>query len=180
MLKMVRKGYADTVDLLVELANPALWDTLPMRTQGQKSPHRELSDIWVRYNPIERFDGDVAKFNAPHIAQWYPVAQSIPTAKILSERIAADFDCDLGGVLITRIPAGKMCYPHIDEGWHARHYEKFALQVKGHEKQSFHVENDELITFDGDLFMFDNSKIHWVTNDSDEDRITLIVCVRKH
>jgi len=176
---MVRQGYADTFGLLMELANPALWDTLPMRTQGG-SPHRELSDIWVRYNPIERFDGDIEKFNAQHVAEWYPVVRAIPTAKALSERIAEDFDSELGGVLVTKIPAGKTCYPHVDHGWHAHHYEKLALQVKGHPAQRFHVEDDELTTVDGDLFTFDNSKVHWVTNESSEDRITMIVCVRHH
>lgn len=160
--------------------NPHIWDQYPMRTQDAKSPHRDIHDIWVRYNPIENFDGDVAKFNAKHTPEWYPCVEQLPSAKRMCERIAADFDAHIGGVLITKIPAGKMCYPHIDQGWHASYYEKFALQVKGNKLQRFHVENEALLTLDGDLFWFDNSHVHWVTNDSDEDRVTMIICLRKH
>ena len=77
----------------------------------------------------------------------------------------------------------KMCIrdsPHIDQGWHAGFYEKFALQIKGNEQQSFHVEDEMLRTQDGDLFAFDNAKTHWVLNPSAEDRITMIVCLRRH
>jgi hypothetical protein len=177
---MLCEHYADTFGLLMELAHaPHLWDQYPMRTEGH-SPHREISDIWVRYNPIENLSEDIAQFHAPHLAQWYAAVREIPTAKDLSEKLASDFDASIGGVLITKIPAHKQCYPHIDEGWHARHYEKFALQVKGNKAQSFHVEDEELVTVDGDLFTFDNSKRHWVSNDSDEDRITMIVCLRRH
>ena len=178
---MLRKAYADTFGLIMELAhNRQLWDQYPMRTNNEKSPHRELSDIWVRYNPIENFDGDVARFNAQHVPRWYPCIKYLPSAKALCERLAYDFDADIGGVLITKIPAHKQCYPHIDDGWHARYYEKYALQVKGHKDQSFHVEDQELVTTDGDLFWFDNAHAHWVKNDSDEDRITMVTCLRRH
>jgi Aspartyl/Asparaginyl beta-hydroxylase len=181
LLKVLQKGYADTFGLQMELShNPQIWDRYPMRTQGKRSPHRELHDIWVRYNPIENFDGDVEKFNSAHMAQWYPVIEQLPSAKLLAEKIAYDYEADIGGVLITKIPAGKQCYPHIDDGWHAKTFEKFALQVKGHEAQKFRVEDQELVTIDGDLFWFDNSHVHWVTNDSDEDRISMIVCLRRH
>ena len=179
-LKLLRAHYTDTDELQQELAaHPHAWDTLPMRTQGT-SPHRELSDIWLRYNALDNFDGDVAKFNAEHTPEWYPVIAELPAAKRLCERIAHDYHGDLGGVLITKIPAHKTCYPHVDQGWHARYYDKFALQVKGTPAQTFHVERHVLRTTSGDLFTFDNSKLHWVLNPTDEDRITMIVCLKVH
>lgn len=173
---MLQSGYADTLGLILELQGE-VWDQFPYRRQAD-SPHRELSDIWVRYNPIENFEN--GRFNEEHVSEWYPIVQQIPEAKRLSERIAADYGQKLGGVLITKIPAHKQCYPHIDRGWHAEAHDKLALQVKGNQAQRFHVEGEELTTLDGDLFTFDNSKLHWVTNLSDEDRITMIVCLRKH
>lgn len=181
MLKMIRENYADTSHLASQLSlHPELWDEIPLRTSGN-SPHRELSDIWVRYNAFENFTGDMRSFNAEHVSQWYSVVEYLPDARLLSEMIAAEFDSDrLGAVLITKIPAGKTCYPHIDQGWHASYYEKFALQIKGNEQQSFHVKDEMLRTQDGDLFAFDNAKTHWVLNPSAEDRITMIVCLRRH
>ena len=106
--------------------------------------------------------------------------EEIPQAKTIAEKIVTDFGGDLGGVLITKIPPHKRCYPHVDQGWHARYYEKFAYQVQGNLEQSFNVECETLRTGSGDLFWFDNAHTHWVNNPSDEDRITMIVCVRRH
>lgn len=178
MLEMIRRSYADTSLLLEQLNNPEVWNIHRYRTKG---PHRELSDIWVRYNPIENFTGDMQAFNAEHVSQWYQVAEELPEAKRLSELIAQEFSAKrLGAVLITKIAPGKQCYPHVDQGWHAGFYEKFALQIKGNRQQSFHVEDCMLRTRTGDLFWFDNSHRHWVLNPSDEDRITMIVCLRRH
>lgn len=180
MLTMLKKGYADTYALQAQLI-PSVWNAITLRTENPQSPHREVSDIWVRYNLIENYRGDMTQFNSEHESQWYQVAEQIPEARRLSEQIAQDYNADrLGAVLITKIPAGKTCYPHIDQGWHARYYEKFALTVAGNLEQSFSVEDEVLRTETGDLFAFDNSRLHWVLNPSAEDRITMIVCIRRH
>lgn len=163
------------------ICQPQLWDAIRHRTEHPQSPHREISDIWVRYNPLENYQGDMQSFNAEHEARWYPVADQLPDAvRITQELMLQVTGVTLGAVLITKIPPGKQVYPHVDHGWHARHFEKFAVQVKGNSRQAFHFQDEELITGDGDLFWFDNAYPHWVTNDSDEDRITLIVCIRRH
>jgi quercetin dioxygenase-like cupin family protein len=84
----------------------------------------------------------------------------------------------LGGVLITRIPPGKQVYPHIDGGWHAKTYDKFALQIAAHPQQAFCYEDGQYVTAAGDLFWFHNQESHWVLNESPCDRITMIVCVK--
>ncbi len=179
-IEMLRRNAFD-VSVLQEQLKSAPWDEIRHRTSHPMSPHREVSDIWVRYNPIENFHGDMRTFNDEHIAQWYPVADNIPEAVRISLEIVKEMHgLALGAVLITRIPPGKQVYPHVDQGWHARTFEKFAVQVKGNARQAFHFEGESLVTDAGDLYWFDNAYPHWVTNDSDEDRITLIVCVRRH
>jgi uncharacterized cupin superfamily protein len=84
----------------------------------------------------------------------------------------------LGGVLITQIPPGHSCKPHADDGWHARHFEKFAIQIESGPGQYFCFEGERLETKPGDLFTFDNAHTHWVTNDTPHNRITLIACIR--
>jgi uncharacterized RmlC-like cupin family protein len=181
-LLMLKERAFDVGRLRDELiTQPELWDTIRHRTSHPQSPHREVSDIWVRYNPIENFHGDMQAFNAEHEAQWYPVAEQLPAAVGIADMLMGMFSgVALGAVLITKIPPGKQVYPHIDQGWHARHFEKFAVSVQGNLDQIFHFEGEHLRTQPGDLWWFDNSYPHWVTNDSDEDRITLIVCIRRH
>lgn len=179
-IELLRKQAFNVRSLQDQLAI-APWDEIRHRTSHPRSPHREVSDIWVRYNPIENFKGDMQKFNEEHIAQWYPVADIIPEAVRISIEVFKEMrGLSLGAVLITRIPPGGQVYPHIDQGWHARTFEKFAVQVKGNDRQAFHFERESLSALPGDLYWFDNAYSHWVTNDSDEDRITLIVCVRRH
>lgn len=152
-------------------ANPHLWDQNTARTESEHSPHHDLSDIWVRYaaDPTE---------TGPHESVWYPCAEVLPVRDLVYPIMTFARGERLGGVLITKIPAGKECKPHSDPGWHARYYEKFALQIQSAPGQKFCFDGEELETKPGDLFWFDNAHTHWVTNPTPYDRITMIVCVK--
>jgi hypothetical protein len=161
-------------------AHPEVWNGHTQRTDGYGTPHRQVDDIWVRYNDWANFKGDRAAFNDAHTSVWYPVIGKIPGAWSLARRVMRRVGGEqLGGVLITRIPPGGEVKPHIDTGWHAGYYEKFAVQIKGDKDQAFCFEDAELRPNPGDLYTFDNSRTHWVRNDSDQERITLIICIRR-
>lgn len=181
-IRLIGSGY-DVKPLLHQIeSNPDAWNRHRMRTDAYDGhgPHKSVSDIWVRYNAWSNFDGNIAKFNDVHESTWYPVIRQIPAAWSLCRKVVRRVGGGvLGGVLITKIPPGGQVAPHIDHGWHARHYEKFAIQVKGNDKQAFCFEDAELRPLPGDLYMFDNSRLHWVINESDDDRITLIICIRR-
>jgi hypothetical protein len=156
------------------LQNEWLWNRQPARTV-QGSPHEEMDDIWVRFGTLE--DGQTDR---PHEAQWYEAIDAIPLLKTVCEDIAkAAGASTIGGVLITRLPPGATCLPHVDDGWHAKHYEKYALQITSAPGQKFCFHDEELETRPGDLFWFANQSIHWVINPTKYERITLIVCVSK-
>ena len=84
----------------------------------------------------------------------------------------------LGGVLITKIPPGGEIKPHVDAGWHAEYYEKYYVPIKNEKGAKFHFEDAVLEPKQGEVWNFDNSKLHWVTNGSAEDRIAMIICIR--
>jgi hypothetical protein len=159
--------------------HPELWNDFDLRTNHPQSPHRELSDIFVRYNARENFTGDRQAFNGPHEAVWWPAFDKLPAVADIVFSLMRQVEGEqLGMVLITKIPAHTKCYPHTDNGWHARHYDKYAVQIASAPGQAFHVEHDQLSAEPGECYWFDNSRTHWVVNDSDEDRITMIVCIR--
>jgi hypothetical protein len=160
-------------------AHPELWNEHRIRTQNYGGPHSKLSDIWVRYNDFANFEGDRVAFNDKHESVWYPVADVLPVRSLVMQLMAYVGGTRLGGVLITKIPAHEQCLPHVDRGWHATYYEKFAIQLAANDKQAFHFDGESLVTRPGDVFWFDNAFTHWVTNDSDEDRMTLICCIRR-
>lgn len=160
-------------------AHPDLWNDFDLRTNHPQSPHRELDDIFVRYNARANFTGDRHAFNEPHLSEWWESAYALPAAMgIALDVMGCVGGADLGMVLLTRIPARKTCYPHTDHGWHARHYEKYAVQIASAPGQAFHVGENSLSAQPGECYWFDNSITHWVTNESAEDRITMIVCIR--
>jgi hypothetical protein len=158
--------------------NSDLWNAFGLRTAAYA--HSDVSDIWVRYNPFSNFDpANPAAFNDAHESQWYPAIDRLPVLMPLIFDVMRTVEGErLGGVLITRIPPGASVKPHIDQGWHARYYDKFAVQIAGGAKQAFCFEDDVLVSETGDLYTFDNSRKHWVTNESERTRITLIICIR--
>lgn len=170
----------DTAALQEQLAKHfELWNSITHRTSHPASPHREVDDIWLRYNSLENFHGDMSTFNGPHTSVWYDEAKVFSSAQTYSEVLANHLKAKLGGVLITRIPSGKQVYPHVDSGWHAGYYEKFIIQIAANHEQSFCYDDGEFKSRTGDCYWFKNNVSHWVKNPSAEDRISLIVCLRR-
>lgn len=155
------------------LEHPELWDKQTSRTAPEDSPHHGLSDIWARYADPATMQPD-----GSHTSIWYPASDVLPVKDLVYPLMQAAQGDQLGGVLITRIKPGQLCKPHTDPGWHARFYQKFAIQIQSSPGQAFHFADSSLVTKPGDLFWFDNAYTHWVTNDSTQDRITMIVCIK--
>jgi hypothetical protein len=154
-------------------SNPQIWNQVQERTKDKTSPHHGLDDIWVRYGEVADVYTD-----APHVSKWYP-AEELLKVKPLCLNIMREYNgVELGGVLITRIPPGSICKPHKDLGWHARTYDKFALQITSAPNQLFCFENEQLETRPGDLYWFNNQEEHWVLNTTRYERITMIICIR--
>lgn len=168
----------DVEPLQRELAtHPEVWNQYRWRTEHPRSPHREVSDIWVRYNAPENLG---PRFNDEHESVWYPVADRLPCIKALAETIATIRGQYLAGVLVTKVPAHKQVYPHVDRGWHAESTDKIGVLIHGNRLQHFCFEDMAFGCEEGAAFEFCNQKPHWVLNDTDEDRVTLIACLRKH
>lgn len=172
-IKRIAEGAHVAPFLWALQSHPDLWDQRTERTKPGDSPHHGLSDIWARYAaPGEDPSG-------PHESAWYPAADVLPVRELIYPLMSAVPGVRLGGVLITRIPPGERCKPHIDSGWHARNYEKFAIQIASAPGQEFCFEGESLVTKPGDVFWFDNSHMHWVENPTPYERITLIACIQR-
>lgn len=172
-IKLLAEGVNVAPMLWALQSHPELWDTHKTRTEDPTSPHHGLSDIWARYAA----EGEDP--TGPHESVWYPCADLLPVRQLVYPLMSEFGGTRLGGVLITKIPAGKECKPHTDPGWHARYYEKFAIQIQSAPGQAFCFDGESLETRPGDVFWFDNAYTHWVTNPTPYDRITLIACIQR-
>lgn len=150
--------------------NPHLWDQIPIRRIYEGSPHSEMVDIWVRFGK-ELIEGE-------HEAVWYDseVAEAVkPIAEKLMDLVGG---ARLGGIWITKLPAGGKIDPHIDRGWHAGFYDKYYISLKSPKGSAFGFECGDIVSESGDCYFFRNDVLHWVTNNSDEERLTMIICIR--
>lgn len=153
---------------------PWLWNTNTDRTSPEHSPHHQVDDIWVRFDPDKKTDTE-------HISKWYPAWYALPELRPIVFDLMRKVEGEqLGGILITRIPAGSSVLPHTDFGWHASYYDKYIVQIESSPEQSFNFKGESLCARPGDVYWFDNSKEHWVTNESSVDRISLIICIRSN
>ena len=172
-IKLIEQGLNVAPLLWALQENPQLWDQHRARTEHPNSPHYGLSDIWARW-AAPGVDG-----SQPHESVWWPAADFLPVRELVFPLMGRLRGEKLGGVLITKIPAGKECKRHSDPGWHARHYEKFGVQIQSAPGQAFCFDGEALETRPGDVFWFDNAHPHWVPNPTPHDRITMIVCIRR-
>lgn len=177
-VRMIARGL--NVEPLVQaiIRQPWLWDKYPERTSLENGPFEGTHDIWVRFAAPETLQNkeDLGK---PHESVWYEAADCLPLVKDICYALMTAVQGErLGGVLITKIPPGQMVKPHVDGGWHAEYYDKYAVQLQSNQLQAFCFDNDALVALPGDVYWFNNRVNHWVTNESNEDRITMIICIR--
>jgi len=166
----------DVSELHAALLKSDAWDLYPQRRMGD-SPHAQMVDIWARFADVS--DGDISRIGRPHESVWYPCSISLGNIKSISESVCAFVGGEyLGGVLITKLPPGGKIKPHIDNGWHAAEYEKIHLSVVTPKGSYFGFENGRIESVPGDCYWFRNDVPHWVENNSDSERISVIICVK--
>ena len=169
----------DITPIVEELnAHGDLWNQFKGRLMHPQSPHRHTDDIWLRYAE-ENLHDKVRKVEGPHKSVWFPAAKELPVTKALAERM---FECvgakELGGVLLIRVPPGEQIYPHVDHGWHAKYYDKLAVQIESDIEQEFAFEDGSLSALPGESYWIDNHYPHWVTNPTARPWINMTVCYR--
>ena len=170
--------------LLAELKDyPGLWNRYDFRTNYEGSAHAQVSDIILRYRDFSDFEQDNPQdFASEHESEWYAAAYMMPGFKKTIEDIFSIVGgSELGGCLITKIPAGCEVKPHSDSGhWHSEHFlNKYLLLLESAPRQTFEFGDEVHEGEAGDLFLFDNRTTHAVYNRSDVDRLSLIIAVRQ-
>lgn len=139
--------------------------------------------IWERQNNIMPSNGgiDVLVLRAPIYPEgeecediWMP-ANAIPfvfglMAKVRGER--------LGSVVISRVPPGYTILPHKDMVGMEKYYDRFHLVLQTNEKVSFLIDGENVRMSKGDVWWFDHTKLHSVSNLGDCDRIHMIVDIK--
>jgi hypothetical protein len=155
-------------------AQPELWDQLTIRTDHPQTAHGDASDIIVRFNKLT---SDITSVIDDDDCVWYPSSFKLPVMPIIYNLMANIFGDRLGRCVITRLKPGKWIEPHIDAGSPVTLYQRFHLCLQNAEGAVFSIEDEHFTPVAGDLFWCANDKMHSVSNDSDIERLTMIIDV---
>ncbi len=161
-----------------ELKNyPELWNQHPLRTM-EGMDHQDADDIWLRFNDLKKyktaqdFVGVLDDLDCCNYEAWNLLPEARKRIYKLMFEVGGTV---LGKSIITRLPPGGRITPHCDEGLYARTFDRFHITVDNHPGSYFICGGQEICMNTGDVYWFDASKEHEVINDSDKERITLIV-----
>ena len=156
--------------------HPELWNQHPLRTKYTGTVHSDSSDIWIKYNDVnakdlidEMFNGK----NAINYPAFYVLSGVYGLLSSLMQRVRGE---RLGRVLVTKLPPGGKILPHIDEGETSSYYDRFHIVLS--EGGYFSCGKSKIKMRFGEIWWFNNQKTHSVENDSENDRIHLIVDIR--
>lgn len=164
---------------------PELWNAQKLRTSHPMTPHKEVDDIWIRFNDLREVEKhkeaghDAAAIAAvidEHENIWQPATAQLPSARLLALQLFSAVQGDrLGRVLITRLRPGGRIDPHVDGGAHAAYYDRYHIVLQSLAGSIFMCGEEVVSMNAGEVWWFDNKVTHSVVNNSTDDRLHLIV-----
>lgn len=166
---------AENIEVLPMMAalarQPDVWDRDNCRKEFEQSPHALVSDILLRFGGK---DGDDLE------AVDLPLMQKLPKAKdALLNIMRLVNGSRLGRVVMTRLEPGKKIAPHADtRGAYAVYYTRYHLVLQGLSGSLFNCGNETVNMRTGELWWFDAAAEHSVINNSQDDRIHMLIDVR--
>lgn len=180
----------DTIPLMNALVRqPELWNAERLRTTHPFTPHSQVDDILLRFNdlepykkaaaegkPISEYAGTVLdeQESICHPA-WYALPQAHGIIFDLMHYLRA---VRLGRVLVTRLGPGKKIDPHVDSGDHAAYYDRYHVVLQNNPGSLFRCGEEKVQMRVGEIWWFQNSIEHEVINNSNDDRLTMILDFR--
>ena len=109
-----------------------------------------------------------------HETRWTSGAKRFPLACAFLRRIAGELDALPSRAKIVCLPAGRRVYPHVDRGDYYRVRNRYHFVLKSAAGSWLKAEEEEVRMREGELWWFDNDKMHEAFNDGEEDRIHMI------
>ncbi len=164
--------------MLAEVKDSDLWNTVRLRTTHEGTPHREVSDILLRFNKMAE-----TREQALNDCETYPLDGWLRFH--LCRQVTLDLmryvdGVRLGRVMLTRLPHGGRITPHVDAGTPATYYSRYHVVLGcGDGPNRFRTVDDWVDMRPGEVWWVNNAQEHEVVNDSGADRVHMIVDIRE-
>lgn len=167
----------NVVPVLTALAaKPGLWNTDTIRTAHPQSPHAQADDILVFFNSIP---ADPLNVVNDIQTQPFPAWSELPQLRpLIFDLMRLTEATQLGRVIISRLAPGARIAPHVDEGAPATFYQRYQVALQSHPGALFRIEDETVSFSSGDAYWINNRAEHEVINNSNDDRIALVIDMR--
>lgn len=173
----------DTTPILLELSRHSdLWGEITFRQDFPGSPHHDTQTICLRMT--QEFSDDVSAEDMVGAntleAVDFPAYEKIPSAHPLVMWLMAKVNGErLGRVMIVKLAAGGSIEPHIDEGEYPKYYDRFHVVLDSSDRGCiFQVDDETARMRKGEVYWFQNLLPHEAFNDSNVDRIHMIIDIK--
>ena len=177
-LKLVAKGI-DVQPLLDEIeAHSELW-YLDTTRQEKISVQRETHAIALRCHADTAGDDSRLRRAKPVGYQGRPttISENFPLNSEYVDELVRSMEGTIGRCVLAKLKPNGTVYPHADDGLYWLLRDRYHLALKSVNGSYFKVGGDEVRMQEGELWWFDHTATHEAFNDSDEDRIHIILDV---
>ena len=177
-LKLVTSGI-DVSPFLDEItANSELWCVDTSR-QEKILTQRETQAIALRSHADQAsLDARVRRAKpVKYRGRPSPMASHFPFASEYVDQLVRTMDGAMGRAVLTKLKPHGTIYPHTDDGVYWLLRDRYHLVLQSVNGSHFKVGGEEVRMQEGELWWFDPTVVHEAFNDSDEDRIHIIVDV---
>lgn len=150
-----------------------LWNITPLRTDFEGSPFKECDDIILRFQ--EQLPPVVGDHECSNTVYMFMLPAIREMVFDLMHRVNGT---RLGRVLVSRLAPHGTIYPHEDEYNHAMYYDRYHIVLQGKPGSTFKCGDEQVDMLTGEIWWFENALLHSVHNESDDDRIHVVVDIR--
>lgn len=163
---------------------PEIWKEDTYLRDYPQGPFGQVESVILRFpeKAVKETQAEVEQHllrHDPHECIDQPVYRLLPEARALVMPLMAYVGGErLGRVMINKIDPGGRVFPHADTPLHADYWTRFHICISSSPGVVFRCDDESVYMAAGEVWYFNNKLEHEVTNNSAEDRISMVVDIR--
>lgn len=167
---------------------PDLWKADDFLRRFPQGPFGETDTVYLRFQDhvacdteeeVELYKQNRLAGYDLHECPWRPEINELPEARAhIMALMSATNATRLGRCMINRIVPGGRIFPHADSKWHAEYWDRYHIVLQSRPGNTFRCGDETTWLREGEVWWFQNAIEHEVLNNSDADRIHLVIDLR--
>jgi hypothetical protein len=179
----------DTTPLMAAISRqPELWSEDTYLRHYPQGPFGEVESIMLRFPhqvkvkddaELEAYKANCLPGHDQHESVFYPPWHKLPEAHAhVFALMSVVRGVRLGRVMINKVSPGGRIFAHQDTPEHTSRWRRHHLVLHGRPGAVIRAGSEQISMLTGMLFWFDNREEHEVFNNSDDDRISMVIDIQ--